>query len=69
MANLFAVNNPFSIKSCGKSNLIGASNDLATVTITKIIKRIYYINQIKKNNQSTIRSKYPKDVINKKTTK
>jgi hypothetical protein len=42
---------------------------LATVTITKIIKRIYYINQIKKNNQSTIRSKYPKDVINKKTTK
>ncbi len=35
MANLFAANKPFSIKSCGKSNLIGASNDFATVTITK----------------------------------
>jgi hypothetical protein len=36
IANLFAANSPCSIKSCGNNNLIGASNDLATVTITMI---------------------------------
>ncbi len=49
MANLLAANKPFSIKSWGKSNLIGASNDLATVIITKIKTKYNLLNKEKIN--------------------